>query len=155
MIARCGGEGSPEVEDEWDGGDSGRPQSTGSVPESPSGGTALGLHNAVGYFRKAVERGRKLLRRVVRQVGKREARVPNQVPEGDRGRDRPRGNFGEVISCRESRYVEDLPEEKTGETVDGGIRTGVGDGIVVRILMGVRRSGREGEAEVADSQRGG
>ena len=51
--------------------------------------------------------------------------------------------------------MEDLPEEGTGETVDGGIRTGVGDGIVARILMGVRRSGREGEAEVADSQRGG
>ena len=61
MIARCGGEGSPEGEDEWDGGDSGRPQSTGSVRESPSGGTTLGLHNAVGYFRKAVEGGKEIV----------------------------------------------------------------------------------------------
>ena len=48
MIARCGGEGSQEGEDEWDGGDSRWPKSTGSIRESPSGGTALGLHNAVG-----------------------------------------------------------------------------------------------------------
>ena len=31
----------------------------------------------------------------------------------------------------------------------------IGDGFIARILMGVGRSGREGEAEVADSQRGG